>query len=182
MKGIVFTEFIEMVEDTFSPDLADQIIEESDLPSGGAYTAVATYDHAEILQMVTHLSEHTKIPIAELVHAFGKHLVGRFNSLYPAFFAGVEDTFAFLSTIENHVHVEVKKLYPDAELPTFETEQPDDATLIMIYRSFRPFADLAAGLIQGSIEHFNEQISLERESMNQATQYAEKFTLKKLTG
>ena len=38
MKGVVFTEFLEMVEDIFSPDIADQIVEEADLPSGGVYT------------------------------------------------------------------------------------------------------------------------------------------------
>ena len=35
MKGIVFTEFLEMVEDKFSPELADRIIEGAELPSGG---------------------------------------------------------------------------------------------------------------------------------------------------
>lgn len=28
--------------------------------------------------------------------------------------------FQFLKNIENYIHVEVRKLYPDAELPTFE--------------------------------------------------------------
>jgi len=44
MKGIIFTEFLEMVEDRFSPEIADRIIEAADLPSGGAYTAIGTYD------------------------------------------------------------------------------------------------------------------------------------------
>ena len=40
MKGIIFTEFIEMVEDKFGFEVADNIITNSNLPSGGAYTAV----------------------------------------------------------------------------------------------------------------------------------------------
>jgi len=40
MKGIVFTEFLEMVENKFSPELADRIIEGAEVPSGGVYTAV----------------------------------------------------------------------------------------------------------------------------------------------
>ncbi|MBA1333177.1 heme transporter CcmB, partial [Candidatus Endoriftia persephone str. Guaymas] len=44
MKGIVFSKFIEFVEERFSPEMADDIIESSDLPSGGAYTSVGTYD------------------------------------------------------------------------------------------------------------------------------------------
>ena len=42
MKGIVFTEFLEMVEAQFGLDTVDAIIENSDLPSRGAYTAVGT--------------------------------------------------------------------------------------------------------------------------------------------
>ena len=45
MKGVIFTEFLEMVESHFSPEMADRIITAARLPSGGAYTAVGTYDH-----------------------------------------------------------------------------------------------------------------------------------------
>ena len=81
MKGIVFTEFIEMVEDVFSPEIADQIINEAELDSDGAYTAVGTYDHNEILAMLTHLSELTSIPVGDLGPAIGKHLLKRFTEL-----------------------------------------------------------------------------------------------------
>ncbi len=38
-KGIFFCEFLEMVEGTFSPALADAIIADSALAADGAYTA-----------------------------------------------------------------------------------------------------------------------------------------------
>jgi Haem-NO-binding len=51
MKGVVFTEFLEMVEDRFSPEMADRIIEGAELASGGVYTTVGTYDHGEMIQL-----------------------------------------------------------------------------------------------------------------------------------
>ena len=39
MKGIVFTEFLEMVEERYSAEVMDQILLGAKLPSGGAYTA-----------------------------------------------------------------------------------------------------------------------------------------------
>ena len=36
MKGVVFTEFLEMVEDRFSPEMADRIIEGPNLPPGAS--------------------------------------------------------------------------------------------------------------------------------------------------
>ena len=51
MKGVVFTEFLDMVADRFSPDMVEDIIDDAQLPSGGAYTAVGTYPHEEMVAM-----------------------------------------------------------------------------------------------------------------------------------
>lgn len=163
MKGIVFTEFVELVEDKFSPELADQIIIESDLASNGAYTSVSTYDHAEMVELVTKLSEKTDIAIPTLLITFGEFLLDKFVEYYPVFFNSTDDSFAFLESVESHVHVEVKKLYHDAELPSFKTERENDDTLIMTYSSSRPFADLAQGLIQGTAKHYQQSFTIERE-------------------
>jgi hypothetical protein len=167
MKGIVFSEFLEMVEEVFSLEIADQMLTdvEAELASGGAYTSVGIYDHAELVTLVVRLSEIVDIPVPDLVQAYGKHLFGRFNDLYPIFFENVSCTFDFLDSIENHIHIEVRKLYPNAELPTFETTIKTDSRMTMIYRSSRSFADLAAGLIDGAIHHFNENIEVSRASL-----------------
>lgn len=163
MKGVVFREFIDMVESSFSPEIADKIIESSDLPSGGAYTSVGTYDHHEIIQLVSHLGERTGIAVPDLLRAFGNHLLGRFAALYPSHFVCRNSTFEFLAILDNKIHVEVKKLYPDAELPVFDHSSPDPNVMAFVYHSKRPFADLAEGLIQGCIAYFNENIEIQRE-------------------
>ena len=161
MKGIVFTEFLELVEDRFGLDTCDHILESSDLESGGAYTSVGTYDHRELVQLVGHLSEHVGVDASELVRVFGEYLFGRFVELYPAFFEDVTDGVEFLTRVEQHIHVEVKKLYPDAELPSFEYSQ-DGAVTSVVYRSQRAFGDLAHGLIAACLAHFGTDCELER--------------------
>ncbi len=165
MKGIVFTEFLEMVEQTFGADMVDDIIEGASLPSGGAYTAVGTYDFREILALVTTLSAKTGIPVPQLVHAYGKYLFGRFVVGFPQFFRGVPDALSFLSSIEKYIHVEVRKLYPEAELPSFDADRRAPDTLLLTYRSTRPFADLAAGLIEGCLEHYRTPATVTREAL-----------------
>ena len=96
MKGVVFTEFLEMVEDRFSPEMADRIIEGAELPSGGVYTAVGTYDHSEMIQLVSCLSEETGVASAELVRSFGMYLFGRFHTIFPKYFEDVTSSFDFL--------------------------------------------------------------------------------------
>ncbi|MBJ6609340.1 MAG: heme NO-binding domain-containing protein [Candidatus Thiothrix moscowensis] len=175
MKGLVFTEFLEMVESKFSPAMVDDIIDDSDLPSGGAYTAIGTYPHSEMLALVQSLSKETRLPVPALVKIFGQHLFGRFVELYPSFFQNTRNAFDFLDSIENYVHIEVRKLYPDAELPTFDTTRSaDDRKLVMVYRSRHPFASLAEGLIEGCLSHFNEkaQVEIIDQSAGQGTQVA----------
>lgn len=179
MKGIVFTEFIEMVEQKFSTNVANRLLDESDLPSGGAYTAVGTYDHQELVSMVVKLSEISGLPIPVLIKTFGIYLFGRFYALYPAFFEGVTSALDFLTRIENIIHAEVLKLYPDADLPYFEIACPDSNTVIMTYHSERHFGDLAEGLIEACIEHFGKPLNLTRENLNEPGQPV-RFTIRKM--
>lgn len=179
MKGIVFTEFLEMVEEKFSPEIADRIIEASDLASDGAYTSVGTYDHGELIQMVVHLSKESDLDVPLLVKTFGNYLFTRFVVLYPSFFADTYSCFDFLELIENHIHIEVRKLYPEAELPTFDTTRINDNTLEMIYSSERPFAPVAEGLIEGCIEYYEEQIDLQVDDLSDGANNHAKFTLTK---
>ena len=122
MKGIVFTEFLEMVESRFSFDMVDDILDDARPASGGAYTAVGTYPHDEMVALVSALSARSGLAVADLLRAFGAHLFGRFVQGYPDFFARVDNAFDFLAGIEDIIHAEVRKLYPDAELPHFTIE------------------------------------------------------------
>lgn len=171
MKGIVFREFIDLVETKFSPEVADEIIQASNLESGGAYTAVGTYDHGEILQLVTHLSNKTKIPVSDLVKVFGEFLFGVFLKKFPDFFVQPKTSLEFLKRIDDYIHVEVRKLYSDAELPTFIYEEVSDKKLILEYKSNRPFADLAHGLIQATIVHYGGGFSIQRENLTEGNNH-----------
>lgn len=179
MKGIVFTEFLEMVEDTFSPAVADEMISSSNLPSNGFYTTVGTYDHKEMVEMVTQLSRLTDVPIGDLLEKYGVYLFTRLIEGYPAFLNGINDSFEFLKTIEDHIHVEVMKLYPEAELPRFKYEQPDEQTLILRYASPRGLGAFAYGMMEGCFAYFEEDVEvLQKDVSNEKEQIIE-FTLKR---
>ena len=181
MLGIVFSEFIEMVETEFSEDVADQMIEavEESLDSGGSYTAVGNYDHGEMLTLVTKLSEITDVPVPALVETYGRHLFGRFHTRYPVFFEGIDNSFDFLQGIEDRIHAEVRKLYPTSELPGFELPENGAERMVMDYSSKRPFAPLAYGLIQGCIDHFGERIDVDYQDLSDGQGTKARFVLSK---
>lgn len=67
---MVFTEFIERVQATWSLDRVDDIIADARSASGGAYTAVGTYPHDELAALVGALSARTGQPGGGLVSAY----------------------------------------------------------------------------------------------------------------
>lgn len=181
MKGIIFSEFLAMIDEKFSIDMTERLIDEVTLPSGGDYTTVGTYDVQEIVDLVVKLSEITKIPIPDLLKTFGFYLLPRFAEIFPQFFNEITTILDFLPRIESYIHLEVKKLYHDAELPSFTCVSPYPGRIEMKYRSVRNFPDLAEGLILGAANHFNERIKVERESISEDPP-AELFIVTKLEG
>ena len=156
MKGIVFTEFLEMVESKFGIEMVNGLLDSSELASGGVYSAVGTYDHKEMVSLVVELGKRSGMPLPDLLKAFGRYLFGTFKTSYASMFESAGDGFEFLESIDQEIHVEVLKLYPDAELPSFKTERKEDNVLQMDYHSDRAMGALAHGLIEACGEHYNE--------------------------
>ncbi|MDJ0626172.1 MAG: heme NO-binding domain-containing protein [Candidatus Caenarcaniphilales bacterium] len=164
MKGLVFTEFLEMVEDRFGFEVANRIIENSDLSSGGVYTSVGVYDHSELFKIVGELSKETGTEASKLVKTFGEYLFSRFIDLHPNMMAKFADTFSLIESVENIIHVEVEKIYPGAQLPTFKTDRISDEEMKVTYISNRKMSDFAEGLMIGCSNHFKENLNIEKKS------------------
>jgi hypothetical protein len=163
MKGIVFCELIDMVEAGHGLEVVEEMLEKVCPASQGSYSRVGTYDHRELVAYVGFLSERTGLPVAALQRAFGHHLMRRFVTDYSQFFVEPRNTFEFLATIDSTIHVEVRKLHADAELPRFSCAMRGSDSMELIYQSKRPFADLAHGLIEAAAQHYGETIAIERQ-------------------
>jgi hypothetical protein len=163
MKGIVFTEF----EDKFGLETVDEIIEKSDLKTDGVYTSIGTYAFSDMLQLLQNLSQKTKITIDELLLIYGEHFFSVLEKSYPELLGTYKDPIEMISSIENHIHVEVRKIYPDAELPTFEVIEKKENSLVMIYRSSRAMHHFGLGLMNKTFEHFNSTASIQLEKVKE---------------
>lgn len=180
MKGVVFTEFIDHAEAAFGEDVVDDVIEEADLPSGGAYTSVGTYDFKEMVALVTGLSKATSVSASDLIHGFGVHLGGSFRDKFQMFFEQQDDLFDFLDSVEKHIHIEVQKLYPDAELPSLKMVDRTDETATLRYRSMRCLEQLACGLIEASAGYFNVGVEISLSQGKDPTGDYTDITIRKL--
>ncbi|MBG90004.1 MAG: hypothetical protein CMO80_24325 [Verrucomicrobiales bacterium] len=174
----MFREFFELVEAKFSLEMLDDIIEESNLPSGGVYSSAGTYDHQEIVTVLVKLSERTGISVPDLLKTFGEHLIPVFQGKFPAFFDEHTEPLTFLESVDGYVHIEVRKLYPDAELPRFFCSRKDSHNLDMDYYSSRHLEDLAEGLISGALNYFGAAGEITRSEVEQDGMRGTRFSIR----
>ncbi len=164
MKGTIFVELIKMAEANFGEETVDMVLDKADLENGGAFTAVGNYPCSELVKIVVAFSEHSGISAETLQIKFGHWLLEHFAFAYPQFFEDKTNAFAMLESIEAEIHVEVRKLYPEAELPTFAAERTAANHLTLIYESPRPLSAFCQGMIEACLKHFNESGSIVRNS------------------
>ncbi|MFW2542294.1 heme NO-binding domain-containing protein [Primorskyibacter sp. 2E107] len=160
MKGLVFTELLEMADAAIGEDAVDEVLDGLVLSTGGAYSAVGSYPCSELFEIVAALSVRTGLPGELLQRQFGHWMFGRFVTGYPAFFAGKQTALEMLDAIESEVHLEVRKLYPGAELPRFETIVHTDGEMVLDYRSPRPLMAFCRGLVEACVAHFGEPMEI----------------------
>lgn len=165
MKGIVFRELLDLVEDMFGLETVNDIVEKSELESKGAYTSIGTYEFSEMLQLLTSLSEKTKLDVDDLLYTYGLHFFNVLEQSYSGIMEKYENPIDLLSSVDSHIHVEVRKIYPDAELPKFDVLEQEGNRLVLKYISSRAMYAFALGLIEKTFHHYNSNATISHEKL-----------------
>ncbi len=167
MKGLVFRTFYEFCEEHHGEEVLDEVIEAADLPNGGAYTTVGTYPYPHMEALLGAFLGHTGKTQKDTLQEFGSFCFSKWVKSWPSEFEGKE-LFDVLSTVDEFHEKQVRKLYPDAELPSFRVESRTEDELVLGYRSQKPLSDLAAGVIRGAGLHMEHPVSLRQEPATDA--------------
>lgn len=153
MKGVIITEFLELVEEKYDLQTVNEMLEKAGYDIG--FSAVATYDSKIIHELSQVLGELKNIDRQMLLEIYGEFMFRKFKLGHTEFFDRAPDLYSFLDSIETYIHQEVLKLYPNAELPRFESIYQEDGTYSLIYYSSRKMYSFAKGLINGSIKYYD---------------------------
>ena len=178
MRGVVFTELMEFVENTLGFEVADKMIENAKLANDGAFSQGGNYPFEDLVKLLTALSEITGKKPNELLFIFGEHLFSVLVKLYGKNIKEVGSALDFIDSVEDFVHVEVKKLYPDVDLPTFKTIEKSENHLILIYSSEKRLESFAHGLISSCGDYFNEPLEVTYKTIS-TSPYQVEFLIKK---
>jgi len=115
-----------------------------------------------MVSLVTALVAATGTPMRTLLEEFGTACFGKWVHYVLDHFEN-KTIFDVMADIDNFHETEVRKLYPNAELPSFQVEQRDEDHLVLGYHSCRPLADLAVGVIKGAGAHLKERVQVRQE-------------------
>lgn len=160
MKGIIFNLLEQVVTESHSEDEWDALLDDADL--GGAYTSLGNYDDEELVALLTAATDRWDQPLDDVLRWFGRTAMPILASDYPTFFEGHETLASFLATINDVVHAEVTKLYPDAVVPVFGFEEGSAGEVRLVYTSARHLCPLAEGFIAGAADRFGETVTIEQ--------------------
>jgi hypothetical protein len=160
MKGIVFNLLEQAVVREHGEEVWDKLLDSAN--TTGAYTAVGSYPHQELDALVAAASAMLGQPPDDVQRWFGRAALPLLVDRYPVFFDGHTSTRAFLLTLNDVIHPEVRKLFPGAYAPSFEFDETSEEALGLTYESHRELCAFAEGLVEGAAVHFGERVAIDQ--------------------
>ncbi len=158
MKGVIFNLLEDFITDGWGEQAYEEIFAQCPLQTKEAFVGLNSYPDADLLTIVAKAAAQFDISVSDAVRAFGKYCLPKLVAKYPIFVAGHRHPKTFLMSIDNVIHVEVRKLLKDAEPPRMFFVDPAPDQLILRYVSKRQLCPLVSGLLDGTAEYFRTPI------------------------
>lgn len=158
MKGIVFDLLEKAVTEAYGEDTWDALLASSGVH--GAYTSLGSYPDSDLFALVDAASGALKVPPEDVVRWFGRKALPELAARYPGFFTPHSDARSFVLTLNDIIHPEVRKLYPQASVPDFVFDATRPGALRMTYASPKRLCHFAEGLLLGTGDHFHERVEV----------------------
>lgn len=154
MKGIIFKAFEGFVTETWGEDFFERLLETARPGSAGAYVSPGTYPDEELYALVAAAVDRLDIPLDAALQAFGRYAFGALAASMPGLLRTVPDAPTLLRMVDGVIHVEVRKLYPQAATPRILFEPSGPRGGRVVYESPRRLCPLLVGLMVGLGDHY----------------------------
>ena len=161
MKGVVFNLVESFICDGWGEDKYEEILSLCPLKTKEPFVGPGTYPDSDLMLMVTKAAEILGVEVEDAVRAFGHYCFPKLSAKLPELVARHDHPFDFLMSVEDAIHVEVRKLMPNALTPSFRYRREDETHMVLEYRSPRKLCAFLEGLLDGVAEHFKVEIRRE---------------------
>lgn len=165
MKGDIFAIFEKFVEKNFGQTVYEDALEAAspDFETKGPFVTPEVYPDSDFMLLLRRTLEIVKVPLHQAMILFGRFAFSRLASTVPHLMKNYTNSIQLLRDLDGIIHVEVRKLRRGTNPPRFTFLLLPDGRVELVYESERHLYDLAEGLILGCADHFQENVSIERQ-------------------
>ncbi len=160
MKGVVFTEFLEMVEKTYGLETLDFVLEKSELKSEGIYTAIGDYEIDEFFTLLDNLVLKTKESKNEILYEYGGYICNYLEKNYSDLFKIFNEPLAMLAKLDEYFISQLRKHYPNEDIPSYDVVDRTKDSLTIIYSSQRWLYKFAVAFIERAFKYFKLEANI----------------------
>lgn len=162
VKGIVFNLFENFVSETWDEDTWDEILDGVELVTQEPFVGPGNYPDEDLVALAVATCERVKVDVPAGLRAFGKYAFPHLAAVHPEFVDAHDNAKSFLASAESVIHVEVRKLMPDAEPARILCEDTGPGRQTLRYVSGRKLCAFVEGLLDGIGERFGETIAFQK--------------------
>ena len=152
------------MSENFGDEKYEEILNECSLKTKEPFIGPGTYPDEDLMAITNKAVEKLGITLPEALRAFGKFSFLQMGKKFPDFLKPYDHPKPFLKTIESVIHVEVKKLYQDADPPRFIYKEPAANRLTIKYESKRRLCQYMEGLIDGVADFYKSPIQYKQKT------------------
>ena len=161
MKGVVFNLLEVLVRREFGDEEWPRVARDAEVDS--SFTEAGNYPDASLRRLIVEVGKRARKTPGEALQWFGRHSMPLLHTMYPGFFDKQNSARDFVLTLNDIIHPEVRRLYPDADVPWFDFDTrcgPNE--LILGYQSPRKLCLLAHGFVEGAADYYGETVDVEQ--------------------
>jgi hypothetical protein len=156
MHGLIFTGFRAFVASEY-PAISSEVW------ANQRHLATEAYTDEEFEALIGRTVELSGDPRATVLRRFGIFAgVSTFRLLYPAYYAGHDNTFSFLLDIEQQIHEVVRRTVPEAAPPHLDIRELSGGGVSIAYTSSRELCELLEGLVVGVARFYGDAVLIDQ--------------------
>jgi hypothetical protein len=161
VKGVLFNVAQEVVERRLGADVWDDVLDRSNVD--GAFTSLGNYPDSDLTEIVRAVAEVAQVTANEVLYLVGREGFADLAARHEHLLAGFDGWRSVLVALDDVIHPEVLKIYPDASVPRFSvlSDPGGPGPFVLEYRSERGLCRLAEGLIVALGDAYGHALSVE---------------------
>ncbi|MCY4644069.1 MAG: heme NO-binding domain-containing protein [Bacteriovoracales bacterium] len=160
MKGIIFNILEEFVDRSYGEGSFDKLVDEALGDSSEVFVSPETYPDEKLFSLLDKIVEIRKVDLDDVLKSFGRYMFGKLARKYPLFVQPYDNPKDFIKTVNDIIHIEVKKIFLESEPPIFLCVKESGNNMTIRYESKRNLSSLAEGLLNGVADYYKKPIRI----------------------